>query len=210
MKAVSLISSGIDSPVATYLMSKKAEEIILLHGDITPFTDEREKKNFLALAKQLKKICKCKIQVFLILHGGSLTSFKQNCENKFTCVFCKRMLLRYAEKVAEKNECDAILMGDSLGQVASQTLQNINTIEQAVKIPVLRPLIGFDKEEVIAIAKEIGTYSLSIKPSSGCSAVPNKPSTQAKLEKILEEEAKIDVDEILNNSVKNSEEVKIY
>lgn len=209
MKLVSLISSGIDSPVATYLMSEKADEIILLHGDITPFTDKRENKNFLALAEHLKKICKCKIKVFLISHGGSLVSFKQNCNNKFTCVFCKRMLLRYAEKVAEKNGFDAIIMGDSLGQVASQTLQNIQTIEQSVKIPVLRPLIGFDKEEVIAISKEIGTYDLSIKPSSGCSAVPNKPSTQAKLEKILEEEKSIDVEDLIKNAVSKLKTVKI-
>ena len=97
------------------------------------------------------------------------------------------MLLRYAEKIAEKESASAIIMGDSLGQVASQTLKNINTIEQSIKIPVLRPLIGFDKEDIIKIAKEIGTYDLSILPTVGCKAVPDNPVTQAKLEKILEE-----------------------
>ena len=205
MKLVSLISSGIDSPVATYLLSKKAEEIILVHGDIQPFTDKREIENFLQLARHLKKITSCSLKVYLVPHGSSLSTFKQNCNNKFTCVFCKRMLLRYAEKIA----AEAIVMGDSLGQVASQTLQNIRTIEQAVKNPVLRPLIGLDKEDVVKIAKEIGTYDLSILPSDGCNAVPNKPSTRARLEQILDEESKLNVDKLLNESVKNSEIIKI-
>jgi len=209
MKFVSLISSGIDSPVATYLLSKKADEIILLHGDITPFTDKRESENFLKIAKHLKKISSCKIKVYIIIHGKSIMDFEQSCNNKYTCIFCKRMLLRYAEKIAEKEEASAIIMGDSLGQVASQTLQNIRTIEQAIKIPVLRPLISFDKEDVVKIAKEIGTYDLSILPSDGCSAVPNKPSTRAKLEKILDEENKINVDILVNAAIKNIKIIKI-
>lgn len=209
MKLVSLISSGIDSPVATFLMSHKSDEIIIVHGDNTPLTDENEINNFLKLAKHLKKIVNCKIKTMLISHGVSLSDYKQHCDDKFTCVFCKRMLLRYAEKIAEKEQASAIIMGDSLGQVASQTLQNIKTIEEAVKIPVLRPLIGFDKEDVVKIAKEIGTYDLSILPSDGCSAVPNKPSTQAKLKKILEEEEKIDIFKLVDEVVKNKKIIKI-
>jgi len=209
MKLVSLVSSGIDSPVATFLMSKKADEIIVLHADIQPFSDKKELNNFLKLSKHLKKICNCSLKVIVVSHGKSLEDFKQNCNNKFTCVFCKRMMLRYAEKIAEKNNCDAIVMGDSLGQVASQTLQNIKTIEDAVKIPIFRPLIGFDKEDVVKIAKEIGTYALSIIPSSGCSAVPNKPSTMAKIEKILEEEDKINIKELVSKAINNFECITI-
>ncbi|MCK4365213.1 MAG: 7-cyano-7-deazaguanine synthase [Thermoplasmatales archaeon] len=209
MKLVSLISSGIDSPVATYLLSKKAEEIILIHGDIQPFTDKREVKNFLKLAKYLKKITPRSLKVYLAPHGPSLAAFKQNCNNKFTCVFCKRMLLRYAEKIAKKEGAEAIVMGDSLGQVASQTLQNIRTIEQAVNIPVLRPLIGLDKEDVVKIAKEIGTYDLSILPSDGCNAVPKKPSTRARLEQILDEESKININDLVKIAVEKSELTKI-
>ncbi len=204
MKFVSLISSGIDSPVATYLLSKKADEIILVHGDIRPFTDQREIENFTHLARHLKKIISCSVKTYVIFHGDSLTTFKQNCNNKYTCVFCKRTLLRYAEKIAEKESADAIIMGDSLGQVASQTLQNIRVVDDVVKIPILRPLIGFDKDDVVKIAKEIGTYELSILPSDGCNAVPNKPSTMAKLEKILEEENKIDVDNLVKKAVGTS------
>jgi thiamine biosynthesis protein ThiI len=200
MKFVSLISSGIDSPVATYLLSKKADEIILVHADIRPLTDDKEIKNFIKLAKFLKKHISCSMKVYLVPHGDSLSVFKQNCKDRFTCVFCKRMLLRYAEKIAEKEKCDAIIMGDSLGQVASQTLQNIRTIEQAINTPVLRPLIGFDKEDVIKIAKEIGTYDLSILPSNDCEAVPVKPATMAKIEQIEAEEDKIDVDGLVKKA----------
>ena len=209
MKFVSLISSGIDSPVATYLLSKKAEEIILLHGDIRPFTDDREIENFKKLAKHLKKLFSGKIKVYLTPHGSSLSEFKKNCNNRFTCIFCKRMLLKYAEKIAEKGHADAIIMGDSLGQVASQTLQNIKTIEQSVKIPIFRPLIGLDKEDVVKIAKEIGTYNLSILPSDECNAVPNRPVTKAKLEKILIEESKLDTENLIKQAIVKSQIITI-
>jgi thiamine biosynthesis protein ThiI len=209
MKFVSLVSSGIDSPVATYLLSKKAEEIIIAHGDIKPFTDRREIENFAHLATHLKKIVSCHLKTYVISHGDSLGTFKQNCNNKYTCVFCKRTLLKYAEIIAEKEGADAIVMGDSLGQVASQTLQNLRVVDDAVNIPILRPLIGFDKEDIVKIAKKIGTYNLSILPSDSCSAVPNKPSTMAKLDKILEEENKINVNKLVKIAVDRSYILKI-
>lgn len=209
MKLVSLLSSGIDSPVATYLLSKKADEIIFVHADNRPLTDDREINNFVILSKHLKKQIKSKIKIYLVPHGANLGCFKQNCNIRYTCVFCKRMLLRYAEKIAIKEGASAIIMGDSLGQVASQTLQNIRTIEQAVNIPILRPLIGLDKEDIIKIAKEIGTYDISIRPSISCEAVPYKPSTMAKIEKILDEENKINVDELVKKAVESLEILKI-
>src|SRR4030042_9633 len=166
MKFVALVSSGIDSPVATFLVSKKADEIILVHADNRPFTDEREIENFVRLAKHLKKQCSIRMKAYIVPHGKSLACFKESGNHRFTCVFCKRMMLRYAEQLAVKEGAEGIIMGDSLGQVASQTLQNIRVIEQAVRIPVLRPLIGLDKEDVVRIAKEIGTYDLSIAHSA--------------------------------------------
>ena len=201
MKFIALVSSGIDSPVATYLLSQKAEDIILLHADNRPFTDQREIEKFVTLAKFLKKILPSKLQAFLIPHGQTLLSYKQSCDPRFSCVVCKRMMLRYAEAVALQEGADAIIMGDSMGQVASQTLQNLRVVEQAVKIPILRPLIGFDKEDTIKIAKNIGTFDLSIAPADGCGAVPVKPSTRARLEQILAEEQKINVDELVRQAV---------
>ena len=209
MKFVSLVSSGIDSPVATYMFSKKAEEIILVHADNQPFSDERETENFIKLAKHLKKHISCPIKVYCVPHGDALSSYKAHCENRFACVFCKRMLLRYAGKIAENEKADAIIMGDSLGQVASQTLQNIRVIEQAVDIPILRPLIGLDKEDVIKIGKEIGTYDLSILPSDGCSAVPHRPATQAKPDQIVSEEKKININILVKDAVDNATLISI-
>ncbi|MDH7506398.1 MAG: 7-cyano-7-deazaguanine synthase [Candidatus Thermoplasmatota archaeon] len=205
MKFVSLVSSGIDSPVATYLISKKAKEIIFIHSDNKPFTDDREINNFFTITKHLKKIIHSKIKVFIVPHGLTLDYYKKNCLDRLTCVFCKRMMVRYAEKIAEKEEADAIIMGDSLGQVASQTIQNIKIVDSAVKIPILRPLIGFDKEDIVNIARKIGTYELSILPSAGCTSVPNKPATRVKLEDILNEEKKLNIEKIVKEAVDNSE-----
>jgi len=209
MKFVALISSGIDSPVATYLFSDIAQEIIIVHSNNSPFIDIAEKDKFIALVKHLKNIMSCKIKTYLIPHGESLYSYKNNCENKYTCVFCKRMLVRYADIIGKKESADAIIMGDSLGQVASQTLKNLRVVDQASSLPILRPLIGLDKNDVIKIAREISTYELSISPSFDCSAVPYKPSTQAKIEKILTEEKKIDIEKLIQQAIKNAELIKL-
>jgi len=209
MKFVALVSSGIDSPVATYLLSKYTDEIILVHADNRPFTDQREIEKFMILANLLKKILPSKITAVLVPHGASLLAYKTSCDQKFTCVVCKRMMLRYAEAIAKKEHADAIIMGDSLGQVASQTLQNLRVVEQAVSIPILRPLIGFDKEDTIQIAKKIGTFDLSIAPADGCGAVPIKPSTQARLEQILAEEQKINIDELVQHAISHTTTVKL-
>lgn len=203
MKFISLISSGIDSPVATYLISKKAKEIILLHAEGTPYYDDNDTDNFVALVKHLKNIINVKTKIFIVTHGKTLTSYLESAHPRYTCVFCKRMLVRYAEKIAHKENCDAIVMGDSLGQVASQTLKNIRVIEQAVSIPILRPLIGLDKQEIVNISKEIGTFDLSTVSNKGCSAVPYKPATRAKLQDVLREEEKIDVNKLIMAAIDN-------
>jgi len=205
MRLISLLSSGIDSPVATYLLSRKAEKIIILHADGRPFSDENEYNNFVSIAKHLKKQINCIVKIFVVNHGSALYKYRKSGNKRYTCVFCKRMLLRYAKKFAEKENAKAIIMGDSLGQVASQTLHNMKVIDQVIDIPVLRPLIGLDKEDIIRIAKNIGTYDLSILKSVGCTAVPKKPATKAKLEDVLFEEGKIDVDEIAQHVVSRAE-----
>jgi thiamine biosynthesis protein ThiI len=209
MKFVSLVSSGIDSPVATYLLSRHGADIILVHGDGRPFTDDLEIENFIRLAKHLKIKTNNILKAFIIPHGDSLKIFKQKCKQRYVCILCKRMLVRYAEEIAEKEKAEAIIMGDSLGQVASQTLQNLRAVEDAVDIPILRPLIGLDKEDIIQIAKKIGTYNLSIMPSAGCKAVPSKPATKARLEDVLAEEKKIDVKKLLGQAIKKAELISL-
>lgn len=209
MRLISLLSSGIDSPVATYLLSKKAEEIILIHADGRPFSDEKEYNNFISISKHLKKQINCNVKIFVVNNGSALYKYRQSGNKKFTCVFCKRMLLRYAKIFADKENAKAIIMGDSLGQVASQTLQNMKVIDQVIDIPVLRPLIGLDKEDIIRIAKNIGTYDLSILPSLDCTAVPKKPATKSKLEDVLFEEEKIDVNRIAKQAVYEAELISL-
>ena len=201
MNFISLISSGIDSPVATYLFCSIVKNMILVHADVRPFTDDREINKFKLLSEHLKKKTGVKIKSIIIPHGDNLNIYKKNCDNKYTCIFCKRMLLRYAEKIADEEGVRAIIMGDSLGQVASQTLINLKIIENSITLPILRPLIGLDKQEIIGISKNIGTYDISISSSDSCSAVPKKPSTKAILEKIIFEENKIDIDKMVKDSL---------
>ncbi|MBU0497065.1 MAG: hypothetical protein KKC68_07370 [Candidatus Thermoplasmatota archaeon] len=210
MKLVSLVSSGIDSPVATYLLSKYADHIILVHADNRPFTDDREISNFIGLAKYLKTIMPCAINAFSIPHGAPLSKYKETCEDpRYTCIICKRMIIRYAAALAQEFGAEGIIMGDSLGQVASQTLRNLQIIDQVVSLPILRPLIGYDKQEVIKIAKQIGTYDLSIQRSSGCFAVPSKPATQAQLLPILQHEEYMNIQALVLTAFENKKKISL-
>ncbi len=204
MNLVSLLSSGIDSPVATYLLAKQATNIISVHADIRPFTDDNEVENYRKLVTHLQQHLSLTIKAYSVPHGEALLAFKEHCNHRFTCVFCKRMLLRYAEAFAKKEHALALIMGDSLGQVASQTLQNLKTIDQATSLPILRPLIGFDKEEIIDIARKIGTYDLSILPAGPCRAVPKQPATQATLQQLLKEEEKLNIESLVKNALTNA------
>ncbi|MEF8848421.1 MAG: hypothetical protein V5A68_04730 [Candidatus Thermoplasmatota archaeon] len=209
MKLISLMSSGIDSPVATSLISERATKIIIIHADMTPFIEKEEITNFHEISRFLKKSIKKPVEMLIIPNGENIVNYKKNCNNRFTCIFCKRMMLRIGEKIAEKKSASAIVTGDSLGQVASQTLQNIRVIEQTVKIPILRPLIGRDKEEIVDMAKKRNLFELSIKESFDCHAVPKNPSTKAKLDDILNEEKKINIKKMVEKSVRNCKKVTL-
>ncbi|MDY6865931.1 MAG: hypothetical protein SVY15_08185 [Halobacteriota archaeon] len=199
MKAVSLISGGIDSPVSTYLMQRSGVEVLPLHMDNSPYSGSVEVDKALKIIKRLEeKNARC-IKSYVLPHGPNQDAFFNSCNRKLACVLCKRMMLRAAEMVAERVGADAIITGDSIGQVASQTLQNLYVETQAVDIPIIRPLIGFDKNETIEIARRIGTYEISIIPGSGCSAVPKKPATGANLDDILLEEEKVDITALLED-----------
>ena len=186
MKCVALLSSGIDSPVACYSLSHCVDSLVFVHADNRPFTDDRDIKNTIELARKLDEIMDVSMKLYLVPHGEMLEEISRSSPQRYTCVLCKRMMLRYADMICEQESADAMIMGDSLGQVASQTLQNIRVVDQVTRVPVLRPLIGWDKEEIINLAKKIGTFDLSISPSEACKAVPNKPATRAKREKIEE------------------------
>ena len=200
MKAVVLLSGGIDSPVAAYVMAKQGTEIIALHMDNTPYTKPSEKAK--TIIQQLRKVTGQPIPLIIAPHGKFNLSVIETTESShIRCVLCKRFMMRAAEALARQENCNAIVMGDSLGQVASQTLRNMKVEQQAIDMQVVRPLIGLDKEEIIKIAKEIGTYELSINEAYECGIVPDKPSTNANIEKILESEEPMDVNTMIENTI---------
>ena len=208
-KLLSLISGGIDSPVATYLMLSAGAEVDLLYLDNRPFTDKKTKDKVVNLAKQIKSVTNQKIKLNIAPHGENQKLFARTTDRHVGCILCRRMMLRIAEQLAEAGSASALVTGDSLGQVASQTLQNLQVETQVVGIPILRPLIGLDKLEIEAIAKRIGTYEISIEPGMCCTIVPNKPSTNAKLDRILHEEQKVDIDSMVKNSLNNIEVIHV-
>lgn len=197
------MSGGIDSPVAAYLMMKNGAEVIALHLDNRPFTDEKQLNKTISQLKHLEKVTNTTIKTYIAPHGDTQLAFAQECRHNLQCVLCRRMMFRVAERLAKQEGASAIVTGESLGQVASQTLKNIMVETEAVKIPILRPLIGLDKIEIERIAQEIGTFEISISPGVCCTIVPNKPSTRANLKSIKAEESKVDLNSLLENTINN-------
>ncbi|RLI76447.1 hypothetical protein DRO97_00775 [Archaeoglobales archaeon] len=193
MKLLALLSSGIDSPVACYLMLKKGFEIEYLHFSNSKSTDKIKK-----IVRKLAEFGGTD-RFFQMPHSEMMNRILSlEFDRKYTCVMCKRSMLTLAELLANEIGCEALITGDNLGQVASQTISNIKVEEELIKMPVLRPLIGFDKVETVDIARKIGTYEISIEKEGSCRYVPRKPATKAKkLPKIdIEILRKLEVKEI--------------
>ena len=196
MKLVALMSNGIDSPVASYLMSKRGADVILLHMDNRPYTDDRSIEIVKDIAQRLREVTGKEFPLYVAEHGRNQTIINENCDPHYQCVLCKRVMQRTARELAKKLGASGIIMGDSLGQVASQTLKNIRSENIGLDFPVTRPLIGLDKLEIEAVAKEIGTYEISIRPTDGCKIVPIRPITEASPDKVASMSAKIDIDSL--------------
>jgi thiamine biosynthesis protein ThiI len=186
MRAVSLLSGGIDSPVASYLISRAGADVVLLHMDNGPYCDDRAKENVIAIAEQLEKYTGKRFPLYFAPHGPSQTAIHDACDRNYQCVMCKRAMHRTAGEFAKIVGADMIVMGDSLGQVASQTLMNIRSEVTGVGIPIIRPLIGYDKLEIIEIAKKIGTYEISNMEARECTIVPKKVVTESDVKKSQE------------------------
>ena len=209
VRIVVLMSGGIDSPVAAHLLSKE-NEVFLLHMDNRPFTDDREIEKVKLLARNVRSSFGKNIPLYVAPGGyASQTETGGKCLPRYQCVLCRRMMLRFAEAFAKRIGAEAIGTGESLGQVASQTLQNMAVEEEAVSMPVLRPLLGLDKTEIIEIAREVGTYDISAMPSVCCTLAPSKPSVRAEMEAIIEEENKLDIPCIIEKLLEEIIEVEI-
>ena len=202
MKALLLLSSGIDSPVAGHLMIRKGYEVSAIH-----FEHSGDKKNLEKVKKLAQHIGIKKI--FLIQNLKNQEEIAKKCNKRYQCLICKRLMYRIAEAIAQKNNIKNLLTGENLAQVASQTLTNLQVLDKAVKIRILRPLLGFDKTETMKIAREIGTYEISTQKSTGCPFVPQNPATQARIKIIKQEESQLNLKKIIENNLKSVEMIKL-
>jgi thiamine biosynthesis protein ThiI len=204
MKLVALMSNGIDSPVASYIMSRRGADVILLHMDNRPYTDDRSIEVVKEIAQRLRDVTGKEFPLYMANHGDSQQAIHEGCDPHYQCVLCKRTMQRTARELAKRLGASGIIMGDSLGQVASQTLKNIKSENIGLDFPVVRPLIGMDKLEIIDIAKEIGTFDISIKETNGCLIVPTRPITEANPEKVVAMSEKIDLDSLAVKSAESA------
>ena len=200
MKLVALLSGGIDSPVASYIMSQRGADILLLHMDNGIYADKKEIDKVKKLAKKLSEITGKEFPLYIADHERNQTLIKEKTDHKFQCVLCKRTMMHVAREFAKEHGCEGIVMGDSLGQVASQTLKNIMSETVDLDFPVVRPFIGMDKMEIINIARRIGTYDISIIQTAGCGIVPLKPITAATTDDVRKLQSKIDFETMVKES----------
>ena len=206
-----LLSGGIDSPVAGYMLAKRGMRLHALHFHSYPYTSEAAKEKAIDLARILSNYCPC-----ITLQCVSLTKIQETihkkCKPNYMITLVRRFMMRIAERVAKTNSCGCIINGESLGQVASQTLESITVTNSVVGLPVFRPLIGMDKDEIIEIAEKIGTFKKSIEPFEDCCTVflPDFPLIKPELAKVEEQENFIEnYWQLIDEAVSNIETVTI-
>jgi thiamine biosynthesis protein ThiI len=197
-RALLLLSGGIDSPVAGYMIARRGVEIDALYFHTYPFTSERANEKVKHLKEILEDYCgKFKLYAINILEIHK--AIKQHCKEEETTILARRFMMRLAEKLANEQGIEMLITGESLGQVASQTMKSMVVIENSIDMPILKPVIGMDKTEIMEIARKIGTYDTSIEPFDDCCSVfaPNHPLIKPKLESILKSEGNLDIDELI-------------
>ena len=207
-RAMLLLSGGIDSPVAGHMMAKRGLELEAVHFFSYPYTSQEAKQKTLHLAELLAEYCG-PVRVHVVPFTKVQDQIRRNCQEDLFTVLMRRFMMRIAEQVARQRGCGALITGESLGQVASQTMEAIGVTNAVCQLPVLRPAIGMDKEEIVAIARRIGTFETSILPYEDCCTVftPRHPQTKPKLDKVLEEEAKLDVAALVEQAVAGVETI---
>ena len=207
-KAMSLLSGGIDSPVATWMVAKRGMDIECIHFHTYPFTSERSREKVLDLARTLSRYCGAiKVHCCNILEIEKEITEKLNREE--TTIHSRRFMMMITQRLAEQRHCQAIVTGESIGQVASQTIYGLTCTNAVCSLPVFRPLIAMDKSDIIDIAQEIGTYDISIVPEEDCCSVfaPKKPITKPKLERIEKSEEKLDIEALIEGAMATIETI---
>jgi len=202
---VSLLSGGIDSPVASWQLMKRGCEVVFVHFHSSPQTSQAAIDKVQELAEILSQ-WQIKTKVYMVPFLDIQKEIVKECQGEYRVVLYRRFMFRIAEQIAKQEQAKALVTGESVGQVASQTLENIAAINDAVTIPILRPLIGLDKIEIIDLAKKIETYETSIIPHDDCCSlfVPRHPATKANIGVARQEEGKLDVEKLIYEALHNS------
>jgi len=209
-RLVGLFSGGIDSAVGMWLVMKRGCPVVPIYFDNSPFTDYTTTDRALKVAKVLFDwAIGFPRKVYIVQHGENMKKIRTT-NKKYSCLLCKRMMYRVAERLAAQLHAEGIVTGEAIGEQASQTITNLRVLDTAVKeYPVHRPLLGFDKEETEAIGRRIGTYEFSSSKAGACSAVPYQPSTKAKMEEVLKAEEKLDIEAMIEQSLKSIKIIEV-
>ena len=204
-RVVCLISGGFDSPVAAYRMMQRGCRIIFVHFHSAPYQDKTSQEKVRELVTHLTRH-QFLSRLYLVPFGEIQRQIVTSVARPLRVVLYRRMMLRIAEAIARQDRAKALVTGESLGQVASQTLDNMAVIEQAARLPILRPLVGMDKQEIIDQARRIGTFDISSIPDQDCCQlfVPKHPATKARFDDVEQDESKFDVNELMRDGVENA------
>lgn len=208
-KAMALLSGGFDSPVAAFQIMRRGVQLRYAHFHSAPYTSKASIEKVIALSQELKKFGSS-TRLYLIPFADVQKEIMMKTPERFRVIMYRRMMMRIAEVLAKKEKCLALITGDSIGQVASQTLENILAVSEAATLPIFRPLIGEDKEAIMQKAKKIGTYDISIQPHDDCCTrlMPKKPETRAKLWEVLEAEKELDIPNLIKQALEKTELIK--
>jgi thiamine biosynthesis protein ThiI len=208
--AVSLLSGGIDSPVSSWMMARRGVELEMVHFVSPPYTSQQAQDKVLELARLLTAYCG-RMLVHIVPFTEIQEEIRKNCPEEYFTLIMRRFMMRLAEAVAKKAGAKALITGESLGQVASQTMLALGVTEDVTTLPVLRPLIGMDKVEIIRIAREIGTFDTSILPYEDCCTVftPRHPATRPNLEDVRAAESKLDVEGLVAKAMAGEQWVRV-
>ena len=209
-RAAVLLSGGIDSPVAGYMIGKRGVELECVHFFSYPYTSERAKEKVLELARLMTKYCG-RMTVDIVGFTQIQEAIRDNCPEEYFTLIMRRFMMRISQRIAQEHGCRALVTGENLGQVASQTMGAMNVTGAVVDMPIFMPLIGMDKEEIVTIARRIGTMETSILPYEDCCTVftPRHPKTKPTLKQVEEAEAKLDVDALVEQALTNTEKVTV-
>lgn len=209
-KAVAMLSGGIDSPVAVYMMAKRGMTIRCVHFHSFPYTSLQAKQKVLDLAKICKKYT-LRMTVDVVSFTEIQTAIHEKCPEDYMITIMRRFMMRISEKIARNYGAGAVITGESLGQVASQTLESITSTNAVATMPVFRPLIGFDKDQIIEISQQIGAFETSILPYEDCCTIflPKKPVTKPRLSAVEKIESVLDIDTLVENAMQSIETIVI-